>query len=227
MSAVADRAQSDDDRQAPVTDKNVLSYVNFCRSCRRPDNQSHRQRTVVAIQRSIGERSLVFGVLNVQSLLNKLSSMYGCVVSDSSHIFAAAETWHKSAISPSINASTPPGYQVLERVRPRTGEREVSMCANHGGLCALIRSTISAARVVDFPTFVPLELLPLFIRINTLSAIVVIIYRPGSATVTENVLATFLMLWKELISYANCFIVGDINIHFDDLHCSHSTPVTV
>jgi len=72
-------------------------------------------------------------------------------------------SWHDSVDSPSVVASTPPGYCVLERARPRTGKAATNLKTNHGGICVFIKSELQV-KVVDFPTYQSFELLTLFVR---------------------------------------------------------------
>jgi predicted membrane GTPase involved in stress response len=62
-------------------------------------------------------RSIIVGTLNAQSLGNKSAAVLQTIVDNKIDLFAVVESWHDSADSPSIVASTQPGYRVLEPAR--------------------------------------------------------------------------------------------------------------
>ena len=85
-------------------------------------------------------RTVIVGSLNVRTLGNKLAVVSQTIIENKLDLFAVIESWHDSADSPSVVASTPPGCRVLERARSRTGKASTSLKTNHGGICIFIRS---------------------------------------------------------------------------------------
>ena len=130
--------------------------------------------------------------------------------------FAVVESWHDSADTPSVIASTPPDYQVFERARPRTTRDAASISSNLGGICVFLRPGIVVS-TPDFPQFESFELLSLFVRVNSLSFVSVVIYRPSPASaVNDRFFDDFADVLERTSFYARCIIVGDINVHIDD-----------
>ena len=136
-----------------------------------------RARVLINVDCSTTIRSVKVGTLNVRSLGSKSAVTLQTIVDEKLDLFAVVESWHDSVESPSVVASIPPGYQVFERARPRTGRAATSMKTNHGGICVFIRSDLYV-KVVDFPSYKSFELLPLFVRIGVMSFVFIVIYRP-------------------------------------------------
>ena len=60
-------------------------------------------------------------------------------------VLAVVESWHDAADSPSLIASTPNGYCVVERARPRT--TATSLTSNHGAIYIFTRHDIRLSTV--------------------------------------------------------------------------------
>jgi len=162
----------------------------------------------------------------VRSLGNKSAAVLDTVVHNSLDLFAVVESWHDSAESPSIIASTPPGYCVFERARLRT--KATSLATNHGGICIFIRQGIQAS-LADLPLYKSFEHLSLKIRCGELSFIFVVIYRPDPASslaVNDIFFDDLADLLERTSTFAKCTFVGDVNIHLDDTTSTHATRFT-
>ena len=159
----------------------VLSVVYSCRV----SIESSRDRILVNPVSSADVRTINVGVLYAQSIGNKSVAMLDCIVENSVDIFAVVESWHDSADTPSVFASTPPDYQVFERARPRTTRDAASIRSNHGGIWVFVRPGIIVS-TPDFPQFESFELLSLFVRVNSLSFVFVVIYRPSPASAVND-----------------------------------------
>jgi len=137
-------------------------------------------------------------------------------------LFAFVESWHDSAESPSVIASTPPSHRVYERARPRRQSNASSLKTNHGGICIFVHQDISA-RAVDLPTYKSFELLAL-----CASAFSHFCSSPFTAPILHPPLTTifffydFADLLERNSSFAGCVIVGDLNLHLDDT-CNPTT----
>ena len=124
-------------------------------------NRTKRQRVLIPIACAADGRSLRVGVLNVRSLGNKAATVSDMIVYNLFDLFAVVESWHDSAKSPSVIASTPPGYRVFERSRTRT--KAMSLATNHGGVCVFVRHGIQFS-VIDTPLSKTFESLLLSVR---------------------------------------------------------------
>jgi hypothetical protein len=131
-------------------------------------------------------------------------------------LFAVVETWHDGADSPCLVACTPPNYKYLERARPRTDSASVSINCNHGGICVFFRINYRI-KIIALPDYKSFEVLALYIRNGTLSTAILTVYRPGSAPVTNLFFDEFADALERCITYTNCIVVGDINIHVDSV----------
>ena len=164
---------------------------------------------------------LNIGLLNAQSIGNKAAAINDCIVSNCFDVMTIVESWHDSFQTPSIIAATPTNYRVIERARVRRDDDKPSLQSNHGGICVFVRCNIKIKQV-DFPLYRTFELLPLFIQDPAITSLVLVIYRPGSAPSTVEFIDEFADVLERSSSYANCIIVGDINLHIDDQSAPHT-----
>jgi len=142
----------------------VSDFVNT-RSCiperDRYQNRTERQGVLISIACAADGRSLRVGVFNVRSLGNKAATVSDMIVYNSFDLFAVVESWHDSAESPRVIASTPPGYRVFERSRTRT--KAMSLVTNHYGICVFVRHG-NEVSVFDTPLSKTFESLLLSVR---------------------------------------------------------------
>jgi len=124
------------------------------------------------------------------------------------------ETWHDGADSPSLIACAPPGYVFTERARPRTNEQTAGMSTNHGGVCLLYRDHLHA-RLVDTATFRSFEHVAVFLHGHGFQSLFIVVYRPGSMSVTTVFFDEFADLLDRVTSYSSVVIMGDVNLHLD------------
>jgi hypothetical protein len=125
------------------------------------------------------------GLVNAQSVGNKHAAIYDRIAFDRLDLCAVVETWHHSADSTQLIACSPPGYRFIEKTRPRTASALQTTPTNHGGICLFYRSTISA-REVPLPKFKSgLEALAVYLHAARRTALVVVLYRPGSDAVSN------------------------------------------
>ena len=191
-----------------------ISIVPSCRLSRR-QVELPREHALIKIERAVVVRPVNIGVLNIQCLKNKSAVVVDTIVSKSLDLFALVESWHDSADTPSIIASTPPGYRVFERARQRTEKQANSLKINHGGICVFVRTEINAT-VVDFPAYNSFELLPLFVRDGALSFVFVVVYRPDPAlAVTAAFFVDFADVLERTSSFAGCVLAGDVSVHLE------------
>jgi len=115
-----------------VSDGGILYHgQRECRTAVRRDLLLDVRRCDVALPVT------AIGLLNVKSVSSKSTVIYDRIIADRLHLCALVETWHDSADSPQLIACTPPGYQYIEKARPRTDSTTMTTLTNHGGLCLL------------------------------------------------------------------------------------------
>jgi len=68
---------------------------------------SRPPRVLLNVDRSATIRSVKVGALNVRSLGNKSATILQTIVDEKLDLLAVVESWHDSAESPSVVASTP------------------------------------------------------------------------------------------------------------------------
>jgi len=129
-------------------------------------------------------------------------------------MFAIVETSHEATNSLSLIASSPSGYNVLDKARPLpTGLHDThSRGPRGGGICIIYKNhlQISSKDTGHFTTF---EHLSSYFTFKDLHLLVVIIYRPGSLPITAVFFDEFSSLLATLSKYTcHLLILGDINI---------------
>ena len=137
------------------------------------------------------------------------------------------ETWHDSD-SVSIRRLRADGFQVIERARPRRRGAN-PLLTNHGGVVAVAVPGVRLTQLelgVKSSSSDQLELgvkpssfecLCGRVASGSSSCIVVIIYRPGSETVSSSFWSELSDVFDRLVTYADpVFVVGDVNVHLED-----------
>jgi hypothetical protein len=118
------------------------------------------------------------GVLNACSVANKTASISSWIADEKLTFAAVVETWHDGCDSPALIASTPPRYQYVDRARPR---HNADLTTNHSGV-ALFFQTFPSATVIQLPEYTTFESIGVFDQVSGVHMLVVVIYRPGSAS---------------------------------------------
>jgi Reverse transcriptase (RNA-dependent DNA polymerase)/Endonuclease-reverse transcriptase len=209
---------------APMTGE--IPTVIGRRICLSTNSQRNVNRVRNTVLRAVPRENKVLsqfniGVLNVQSLGNKSTTIHNCIVEKHLDMMTILESWHDSFDTPSVLAATPVNYRVIERARPRNDVTELSMKSNHGGICVFIRSSIKVT-IVDFPLYNTFELLPLYIHGNSINSLFLAVYRPGSKTPTAEFIDEITDVLDRSSSYSKCIMVGDVNVHLDDSAAAQS-----
>ena len=132
------------------------------------------------------------------------------------------ETWYDGPDCSNNIACTPPGYGYLQKARPRSSSSESTVRSNLGGLCLFFKSKLKA-RDICLPVYDNLEVLGCYIHGATVTLLVVLIYRPGSAAVNnaffdnfEDVLertsmhASSLLIMGDIVTYHAAVVVGSL-----------------
>ena len=163
------------------------------------------------------------GLLNARSVGDKSASIFDIIVGQRLHLFAVVETWHDDAHSPQLITCTPPGYSFIEKARPRSESAALSTGTNHGGLCLFYASFLDA-REVPLPAYKSgMEALAVTFHASRCNLLAVVLYRPGSADVTNAFFEDLSDVLERSATYACPFILlGDINIHTDNANNIHT-----
>lgn len=163
------------------------------------------------------------GLLNARSVGEKSASILDIIVGRRLHLFAVVETWHDDVHSPQLIACTPPGYRFIEKARSRSASAALSTGNNHGGLCLFYASFLNA-REVPLPAYKSgMEALAVTFHAARCNLLAVVLYRPGSADVTNAFFEDLSDVLERSATYACPFILlGDINIHTDIANNIHT-----
>jgi len=119
--------------------------------------------------------------LNVRSLLNKFDDIVELCRDRHIDLLCLTESWHdaNSAVLGRLRCS---GYNVVDRPRPRAAGTD-DMSVNHGGVVVMAAADVSLSpiSVDDQPS--TFEVVCVRAVVGQFSAIVMLVYRPGSAAV--------------------------------------------
>ena len=160
------------------------------------------------------------GQLNTQSVGNKSAAVSDLIVEHHLDVLAVVESWHDAADSPSLIAATPPGYCYLEKARRVNCSRKQTK-QNHGGICVFLRSSF-IAHSIRLPTYTTLEALLLTIRRGAMNISLLTLYWPGSRPISEEFFNDVTDLLERCSQYSQFCVVGDINVHLDDVTSTHT-----
>jgi hypothetical protein len=137
------------------------------------------------LPRSPTSEYISVGLVNAQSVGNKQAAICDRIASGRLDLCVVVETWHDSADSTQLIACAPLGYRFVEKARPRTESVLQTMRTNHGGICLFCSSTISAREVPLPKCNTGLEALAVYLHAARRTALVVVLYRPGSHAVSN------------------------------------------
>ena len=143
------------------------------------------------------QTSCKLGIWNACSLGNKSASINELIISEKLDIMCIVESSHESSLSPSLIASTPPGYTFAERARPLPPNVDLAHIRGPrgGGICIFHKNNFQSA-IKDLGNFTSFELLSCYFTFRNSHLLIAVIYRPGSEPVT----CTFFSELTELLS---------------------------
>jgi len=173
---------------------------------------------LVSVSVSIAASNCVtFVLLNMRSLNNKLDDVLEIMRDRSVDVFCITESWHDTD-SAFIGRLRSASYNFVDRPRPR-GDDDMSV--NHGGIVLFSTAVSLKPLTVDQPTTYEQQCVHAVARQFT--AIVVAVYRPGSATVQQLFFNELSAVFEQLATcQAPIYIAGDFIIRLDCPHDSHS-----
>lgn len=132
------------------------------------------------------------------------------------------ESWHYDADSVAIKRLRSLGFSVVEAARPLPDDRNVDMVrnahpVNRGSLVVIAKSRIIVAKIDSKLKTRSFEHLCCRVGVGRGSLVTVVIYRPGSQSVSKQFFEELATLLESLATY-NCgvLITGDLNIHLED-----------
>ena len=190
-----------------VADTRLRSASNNCRVRIRPIRHS---RPPI--------RRLTFGVMNVHSANDKIDNILAFRREHRLDILLLCESWHDKD-SVSIRRLRSDGMRVIEEARPRVVH---NMSTNHGGV---VMAVTNAARLQSINTGgrrSTFEHICGRITAVDASCVVLLIYRPGSAAVTDLFFVELAdVLHRLVVLNVPLIVAGDANVHLeqsDDLN---------
>jgi len=88
------------------------------------------------------------GVLNARSVhANSASICDSISLNNLQQLAAVIKTWHNARDCPDLTVRTLPGFNFVERARPRTDADDANMLTNHGGVYLFYHSTLHTKQV--------------------------------------------------------------------------------
>ena len=156
------------------------------------------------------------GTWNACSVANKSATIQEHIISENLDIFSIVETHHESSSSPGLIASTPSTYNFIEKARPLS-PGVLDIRGPRGGGISIIYKDHFRVSAKDTGLFTTFEHLTAYFTLRNIHIIIVVIYRPGSESISTTFFTEFAELLTIIAKY-NCqvLILGDINIHFDE-----------
>ena len=159
---------------------------------------------------------LRFGSMNVQSLSStKVDSLLIEIRQRPIDVLLLCETWH-DADSVSIRRLRAEGYSVIERARPRSRQAEASLAVNHGGVAVVATAGVKLTAINTGAKPSTFECVAVRVTAGTSSYIILLVYRPGSAAITDSFFAELSDVLDRLSTYVDpLLLAGDINIRLE------------
>jgi len=153
---------------------------------------------------------LKFGLLNAWSVGNKFTAINSTIDEGKHDVFLVTETWHSASTDVALNRCAPPHYNCVDV--PRLTAKPDKQ--NHGGVAAFISDAVGYKLIVAPFQPTKFESVCFSVSCSSATVVVLLIYRPGSESVTETFF-TELTKYLEAIALYKCQIViaGDLNIH--------------
>ena len=164
--------------------------------------------------RAYTRSTLRFGCINIQSLLNKYDDVTQLCHDRPIDLLCLTESWH-DADSAVLGRLRCAGYNVADRPRPRAADAD-NLSVNHGGVAVVAAADISLSpiAVADQPS--TFEMVCVRVAVGHFSAIVVVVYRPGSAPVVQTFYDELAVVLDRVAVYQEpIYVTGDFNVRLD------------
>ena len=111
---------------------------------------------------------------------------------------------------PDLIACSPVGYSYVDQPRPRADN--TGLHTNHGGVVLFYRDDLRA-RQIELPEYKSFEAIGAFLHCPRFSDLTIVVYRPGSVSVSDDFFEDCGDLLECISTYSDLRIIGDINIH--------------
>ena len=114
------------------------------------------------------------------------------------------------------------GYNVVDRPRSRAAGDDLSV--NHGGVVVIASADVALSPVtIDGVQPTSFESLCVRVAVGRFTAIVVVLYRPGSAAVQQKFFDDLSTILDRVATYQEpIYVVGDFNIRLDRVDNQHA-----
>jgi hypothetical protein len=172
------------------------------------------------VKRHPPTNSIKFGLLNAQSVGNNYLNISQTIAEGNYDVFLLTETWHTASTDVALVRCAPTGYGFIDEPRPTAkltkpkGTQSLASKSNHGGVAAIITDQV-IGRPFTAP-FKPHTFESICFRVTSsaATAVVLLLYRPGSDDVTDEFFDE-LAKYLEVLALLKCQIViaGDFNVH--------------
>jgi len=211
-------------RLRPV-DNGAFIVTSVPRIQRRPISCS-RPRVLVDVRQRSPAGRLTFGCINICSLNNKVDDLLEVRRDHKVDVLCLVETWH-DVDSICFRRLRSDGYQIVDRPRPRPPSDCSTMSVNHGGVAIVSVPGVRLTSISLGSNPDSFEQVCARIVVGSLSSIVAVIYRPGSAPVTPTFFDDLSELLNRIVSYREpIYIVGDVNVRLDRLDDPNARRLT-
>ena len=176
---------------------------------------THRLSVHVDRHGAPADRQLTFGCNNVRSLRNKTDTLLDIRRQQSLDVMFIVESWC-DANSVCLQQMRAAGYNVVDKPRPRLRTRVDALSVNHGGIVVI---AVAGVRLMVIDVGVSprsFELLCVRVSSGSSSCLAVVVYRPGSAAVTQSFFVELSDVLDRVMTYADpIYVVGDFNVRLD------------
>ena len=176
--------------------------------------QSADQLTGTATTRPSPSSTVKFGLLNARSIGQKAANVASVICEELYDVFLITETRHTATEDASLSRCVPDGFVCIDHPRPVLPDS--SSTSNHGGVAAIISDRFRCKRLPPPATAKSFESVCFSLTGSSSTIILLLLYRPGSAAVTDTFF-TELTSFLEVLALYKCQIViaGDFNIRVE------------
>ncbi len=163
-----------------------------------------------------------FGCINVQSWNSKFDDVVDLVSSSNLKVLCLTETW-LDIDSAVINRCRCAGYSVIDQPRPRVHD---DLSVNHGGVAILAVPGVSLLPLPMGLSPTTFEFTASYVVAHQCRVAVIIVYRPGSQSVTTEFFSELSSLLERLaVLNVPAFVTGDFNVRLDRSDDPHAVQL--
>jgi hypothetical protein len=156
----------------------------------------------------------VFGCLNIRSLLQKFNDVADLCQDLRIDLLCLTESRH-DVDSPVLGRLRSVGFSVIDRPRPHSTTVD-DLSVNHGGIVVVAAADIALSPIIIADQPSSFELLCVRAVVGSFAAIIVVLYRPGSAAVQRSFFDDLSVVLHIVAIYREpVYITGDFNIRLD------------